>query len=104
MLDTQDMRDTPGVYEPAIVEVLSAFIRRSAKREHDLKVPWSKDEAERDEDKPSFRIQAALNVLVRSRPNATRPDLRDCDLRGARLRDAQLPKSSFAAHTFTRQN
>lgn len=95
MLDTRDMHDTRGAYEPAIVEVLSAFIRRNAQRKDDLKVPWSKDEAERDEDKPSFRIQAALNVLVKSRPNATPPDLRDCDLRGARLRDAQLPGAIF---------
>ena len=45
--------------------------------------------------KPSFRIQAALNVLVESRPNATPPDLRDCDLRGARLRGAYLSRASF---------
>jgi Pentapeptide repeats (8 copies) len=88
------MLDSPD-YEPAIVAVLSAFIRRKAKRNDDLSVPWGEDEAERDEVKPSFAIQAALNVFINSRPTATPPDLRDSDLRGARLRTAQLQGSSF---------
>jgi hypothetical protein len=88
------MLDSP-VYEQAIVAVLSAFIRRNAKRKDDLSVPWAEDEAERDEVKPSFTIQAALNVLVRSRPQGTPPDLRDCDLRGARLRGGQFQGASF---------
>jgi hypothetical protein len=88
MLDSLD-------YEPAIVAVLSAFIRRKAKRNDDLSVPWGADEAERDEVKPSFAIQAALNVFINSRPTATPPDLRDSDLRGARLRTAQLQGTSF---------
>lgn len=88
------MLDSP-VYEQAIVAVLSAFIRRNAKRKDDLSVPWPEDEAERDEVKPSFPIQAALNVLVNSRPQGTPPDLRDCDLRGARLRGGQFHGASF---------
>jgi Pentapeptide repeats (8 copies) len=88
------MLDSP-VYEQAIVAVLSAFIRRNAKRKDDLSVPWPEDEAERDEDKPSFPIQAALNVLVNSRQKDTPPDLRDCDLRGARLRKGQFQRASF---------
>jgi hypothetical protein len=91
----QIMLDTDGGYEAAIVAVLSAFIRRTAKRRDDLVIPWDQDEAERDEVKPSFRIQAALNVFVRSRPLAVPPDLRDSDLRGARLRGAQLTKASL---------
>jgi hypothetical protein len=91
----QIMLDTDGGYEPAIVAVLSAFIRRNAKRRDDLSIPWDPDEAERDEVKPSFRIQAALNVFVRSRPSAVPPDLRDSDLRGARLRGAQLTRASL---------
>src|SRR5437868_2282437 len=83
------MRDSPD-YERAIVAVLSAFVRRRAKRQDDLSVPWGEDEAERDEVKPSFPIQAALYVLTgpRSRSENT-PDLRDSDLRGARMRRAQ---------------
>jgi len=88
------MLDSPD-YEPAIVAVLSAFIRRKAKRNDDLSVPWGEDEAERDDVKPSFAIQAALNVFINSRPTATPPDLRDSDLRGARLRTAQLQGASF---------
>lgn len=88
------MLDSP-TYEPAIVAVLSAFVRRRAKRKDDLSAPWPEDEAERDEVKPSFPIQAALNVFVRSRPAMMPPDLRDCDLRGARMRGAQLPGASF---------
>jgi hypothetical protein len=88
------MIDSPD-YEPAIVAVLSAFIRRKAKRRDDLAVPWGVDEAERDEVKPSFPIQAALNVFVNSRPSGTPPDLRDSDLRGARLRSAQLQGANF---------
>jgi hypothetical protein len=82
-------------YERPIVAVLSAFIRRKAKRKNDLTVPWPADEAERDEVKPSFAVQAALNVLRESRPLSTPPDLRDADLRGARLRQAQLTHASF---------
>jgi Pentapeptide repeats (8 copies) len=88
------MRDSPD-YERAIVAVLSAFIRHKAKRRDDGKPPWPADEAERDEVKPSFPIQAALNVFVESRSSATPPDLRDSDLRGARLRTAQLQGASF---------
>jgi Pentapeptide repeats (8 copies) len=88
------MRDSPA-YERAIVAVLSAFIRRKAKRRDDHAVPWGVDEAERDEVKPSFPIQAALNVFVESRPSETPPDLRDSDLRGARLRSAQLRGAIF---------
>lgn len=93
------MRDSPD-YERAIVAVLSAFIRRKAKRKADLSVPWEEDEAERDEVKPSFPIQAALNALAESRspenpPGMNSPDLRDTDLRGARLRGAQLQNASF---------
>lgn len=84
-----------GRYERPIVAVLSAFIRRRAKRRDDLDAPWPADEAERDEVKPSFAIQAALNVLIESRPLATPPDLRDADLRGARLRGGQLAGASF---------
>jgi hypothetical protein len=88
------MLDSPD-YERAIVAVLSAFIRRKAKRNDDLSVPWGEDEAERDEVKPSFAIQATLNVFVNSRPSNIPPDLRDSDLRGARLRKAQLQGASF---------
>jgi hypothetical protein len=88
------MLDSPA-YERAIVSVLSAFIRHKAKRRDDGLPPWSEDEAERDEVKPSFPIQAALNVFIESRPSATPPDLRDSDLRGARLRTAQLHGASF---------
>ena len=91
----QIMLDSPGRYEPPIVGVISAFIRRKAKRRDDLSVPWDEDEAERDEVKPSFRIQAALKVFVASRPTAVPPDLRDSDLRGARLRGAQLPGANL---------
>jgi hypothetical protein len=93
------MRDSPD-YERAVVAVLSAFVRRKAKRKADHSVPWGEDEAERDEVKPSFPIQAALNALAKSRspkdpPGANPPDLRDSDLRGARLRGAQLQGASF---------
>lgn len=88
------MLDSPA-YEQAIVSVLSAFIRRNAKRKDDGTVPWTADEAERDEVKPSFTVQAVLNVLVRSRPQGTPPDLRDSDLRGARMRGGQFQGASF---------
>jgi hypothetical protein len=89
------MRDSPD-YERSIVAVLSAFVRRRAKRKEDLKVPWGEDEAERDEVKPSFPIQAALYALSESRsPGANPPNLRDSDLRGARMRGAQLQRASF---------
>ena len=90
------MRDSPPD-EQAVVAVLSAFVRRKAKRNDNLDVPWSAEEAERDEVKPSFRIQAALNVISNRehRDMAAVPDLRDSDLRGARLKDAQLREGSF---------
>jgi hypothetical protein len=88
------MLDSP-TYERAIVAVLSAFVRRRAKKKDDLSAPWPKDEAELDEVKPSFPIQAVLNVFAESRPASLPPDLRDSDLRGARLRGAQLPGASF---------
>jgi hypothetical protein len=89
------MRDSPD-YERAIVAALSAFVRRKAKRRDDLSVPWGEDEAERDEIKPSFPIQAALYVLAAPRSSSENtPDLRDSDLRGARLRGAQLQGASF---------
>jgi hypothetical protein len=76
------MRDSPD-YERAIVAALSAFVRRKAKRRDDLSVPWGEDEAERDEIKPSFPIQAALYVLAAPRSSSENtPDLRDSDLRG----------------------
>jgi hypothetical protein len=90
------MRDSPRDEQP-VVAVLSAFVRRQAQRNDDLAIPWPDEEAERDEVKPSFRIQAALNVIsgrVHHDPDAI-PDLRDCDLRGARLRYAQLQGGSF---------
>jgi Pentapeptide repeats (8 copies) len=97
MLDSAQLESSlpGGPYERPIVAVLSAFIRRTAKRKDDLSTPWPPDEAERDEVKPSFAIQAALNVLVESRPSASPPDLRDSDLRGARLRDANLNYASL---------
>jgi hypothetical protein len=88
------MRDSP-TYMDAIVDVLSAFVRRRAKRNQDLSPPWPAAEAERDEIKPSFAIQAALTVLAEKRPTSIAPDLRDSDLRGARLRDAQLQNATF---------
>jgi hypothetical protein len=90
------MRDSPGD-EAAIVAVLSALIRRRGKRKPDGTVPWSPDEAERDEVKPSFTIQAALNVIAQRTPAdpLARPDLRDSDLRGARLGGAELTGASL---------
>jgi Pentapeptide repeats (8 copies) len=85
----QIMRDN-SAHEKDIVDVLSAFVRRKAKRTSDLSLPWRDDEAERDETKPSFPIQAALDVLAEKRSLAAPVDLRDSDLRGARLRNAQL--------------
>jgi hypothetical protein len=90
----QIMLDSPRDYERPVVGVLSAFVRREAKRRSDYAPPWPEDEAERDETKPSFRIQAALTVL-KSRPLGTAPDLRDTDLRGARLRRAGLAGANF---------
>ena len=88
------MRDSPA-YTDAIVDVLSAFVRRKAKRNPDLSPPWPAAEAERDEIKPSFPIQAALTVLAEERPTSIAPDLRDSDLRGARLRNAQLQNATW---------
>jgi hypothetical protein len=89
------MRDSPD-YERSIVGVLSAFVRLRAKQRADLKVPWKEDEAERDEVKPSFRIQAALYALTESTsPGTNPPNLRDSDLRGARMRGSQLQRASF---------
>jgi len=85
-------------YERAIVSTLSAFVRRQAKLDHSTppRPPWGSEEAERDETKPSFRVQAALNVLSeRATSGDTAPDLRDCDLRGARLSNAGLANASF---------
>jgi Pentapeptide repeats (8 copies) len=90
------MRDSPRD-EQAVVAVLSAFVRRQAKRNDNLAPPWPAGEAERDEVKPSFRVQAALNVIsTREHCDlAAVPDLRDCDLRGARLKNAKLHAASF---------
>jgi Pentapeptide repeats (8 copies) len=89
------MRDSPD-YERSIVGVLSAFVRLRAKRRPDLTVPWKEDEAERDEVKPSFRVQAALYALTESTsPGLNPPNLRDSDLRGARMRGHQLQRASF---------
>lgn len=89
----QIMTDVPD-YREQIVAVLSAFVRRTAKRRSDGAPPWPVDEAERDEDKPSFPVQAAMTVLARApRPgigSTLAADLRDSDLRGARLRGAHL--------------
>jgi hypothetical protein len=83
------MADNPD-YEQPIVDVLCAFIRRNAKRQRDGSVPWSEDEAEHDEVKPSFRVQAAITVLRRRDPVTVPVDLRDSDLRGARMRGMNL--------------
>lgn len=88
------MRDNP-TYTDAIVEVLSAFVRRKAKKNLDLSPPWPAAEAEGDETKPSFPIQAALTVLAEQPGVSNVADLRDTDLRGARLRDAQLQNATF---------
>jgi hypothetical protein len=90
------MRDSPRD-ERAVVAVLSAFVRRQAKKNDDLTVPWPEDEAERDDVKPSFKVQAALNVLGEREAGdtATAADLRDSDLRGARLRHARLYGASL---------
>jgi len=90
------MRDSPRD-EQAVVAVISAFVRRAAKLNDSRKPPWPPGEAERDDVKPSFRIQAALNVIAsrEHRDEAAVPDLRDSDLRGARLRNAQLRGSSL---------
>lgn len=61
------MRDSP-TYTDAIVEVLSAFVRRKAKRNPGFSPPWPAAEAKRDEIKPSFPIQAALTVLPERTP------------------------------------
>ncbi len=85
-------------HEKAIVSTLSAFVRRQAKLDDGTphQPPWGPDEAERDETKPSFRVQAALNVLSqRAASSNVAPDLRDCDLRGARLDNARLANASF---------
>lgn len=89
------MNDSPR-YEEAIVAALSAFIRRAARLNDNRTVPWPEKEAERDEVKPSFPIQAALNVLAQpSTYDHVSPDLRDSDLRGARLRSAELRGVNF---------
>jgi hypothetical protein len=85
--------------------VLGAFVRRTGKLTGTGEVPWPADEADRDEFKPSFRLQAALEVLARPAgrgPPANAPDLRDSDLRGARFDGAHLESAvfrrSFLAH------
>jgi uncharacterized protein YjbI with pentapeptide repeats len=90
------MSDSPADRE-AIVEVLSAFVRRRAKRRPDGRIPWPESEADADEVKPPARVQAALNVLGRRDPDASLrgPDLRDTDLRGARMRPAHFPHSTL---------
>lgn len=90
------MREHPD-YEEPVIAVLSAFVRRTGKVSNDGKVPWPVGEAERDETKPSFAIQAALDVIGQPRSGDSRaePNLRDSDLRGARLRDADLRCASL---------
>ena len=91
------LRDDPD-HERAVVSTLSAFVRRHAKLDDGTppSPPWPPDEAERDATKPSFRVQAALNVLSeRTTSGGIAPDLRDCDLRGARLSNARLANASF---------
>ena len=79
--------------------MLSVFVRKVAKRTEDGSVPWEPTDTDRDEFKPSFRVQAALKVLARRdrraperghRPSGVgvdprhriiAPDLRDSDLR-----------------------
>ncbi|WP_105970020.1 pentapeptide repeat-containing protein [Streptomyces geranii] len=93
--------------ENAVVDVLSAFVRRVAKRTSDESPPWSEAEAERDKDKPSLRVQAALNALGQRRsresdeetvPDTVVTDLRDTDLRGARMHH----RKNFAGAVFRR--
>jgi len=94
----QIMRDSPHDIK-AISEVLCIFVRSVAKRTKDGSAPWPPDEAERDEMKPSFKVQAALDVLAPLGVDGL--DLRDSDLRGARLqgalfRAANLRRSNLA--------
>jgi hypothetical protein len=90
------MREHPE-YEEPVIAVLSAFVRRKGKVSDDGRIPWKPGEAERDETKPSFAIQAALNVIgqPRSEDSRAEPNLRDSDLRGARLHGADLRDASF---------
>ncbi|TVL88451.1 hypothetical protein CD790_30855 [Streptomyces sp. SAJ15] len=84
--------------EQAIVEVLCAFVRSHGKLTPTGQVPWPAAESDRDEFKPSFRLQAALKVLARpsGRPSPTIvPNLRDSDLRGARFKHAHLENAVF---------
>lgn len=98
------MRDSPED-EQAIMAVLCAFVRRNGKLTGTGRVPWPAEESDRDEFKPSFRLQAALNVLARPggrRSETVKPNLRDSDLRGARFKGAHLENAvfrrSFLAH------
>jgi uncharacterized protein YjbI with pentapeptide repeats len=90
------MREHPE-YEEPVIAVLSSFVRRTGKVSDDGKVPWPANEAERDEIKPSFAIQAALEVIgqPRSKDSRAQPNLRDSDLRGARLHGADLRNASL---------
>jgi hypothetical protein len=90
------IREHPD-YEEPVIAVLSSFIRRKGKVSEDGKIPWTPAEAERDQAKPSFAIQAALDVIgqPRSEDSRAQPNLRDCDLRGARLQGADLRDASF---------
>lgn len=69
--------------EATIIHVLSAFVRREARLTHDGSIPCPARDRDRDPFKPSFRVQAALNVLARTmgRHSDASPDLRDSDLR-----------------------
>jgi Pentapeptide repeats (8 copies) len=90
------MREHPD-YEEPVIAVLSSFVRRKGKVSDDGKIPWTPSEAERDEAKPSFAIQAALDVIgqPRSKDSRAQPNLRDSDLRGARLHGADLRDASL---------
>lgn len=90
------MREHPD-YEEPVLAVLSSYVRRKGKVSDDGTIPWAPEEAERDETKPSFAIQAALDVIgqLRSKDSRAQPNLRDSDLRGARLQGADLRDASF---------
>ena len=90
-------KTSPEIYHWTIMEVLTGYVRKNARRKSESKQKEDAGETHQDKAKPEPRedVQAVVTVLGRRRASYGTDEDQPLDLSGTDLRRAKLARSSF---------